>query len=155
MSRNQKREKRYLKTSNRYFKSIDQTGKIIFKDDKKIEFSYLTHDAIGLAGVMVPVTYVLQKSSDVSLFSFSIGYTQILLRDDQDTNNQNKFLTRNGKKYICLKESDGLRVVLRADGKIGGQWSLKIKIGLNELNEFPIEKKTDNNGRLDYDKKHF
>jgi hypothetical protein len=127
------------------------SGMIQFADKTTKPFSALLHDAEGLQGVAVPVTYTLEKSSDVAFLSLSIGLVHIDLDADQDPSNPDSFATRNRKKYVCLQEDDGIRVTARAKGKAGGKWSLNVTISGTALGDNPIEESTDGNGRLDHD----
>jgi hypothetical protein len=144
------------KSKKRSFRSVVKRNYMVYSDKSLKSIMHVFNEEIeGLRGRMVPVTYTLEKTGRTSLFSLSIGYTHIDLEQDQDPANDNQFSTRDGKKYTCFMEDDGLRITLRAEGKVGDSWTLNVMLGQSPLNDNPVEEyRPDENGRLDHDEKH-
>src|SRR5688572_13123008 len=103
---------------------------------------------------LVPITYVLVKSNEIELKRLYIGDTKIDLELDQDPNDPNRFATRGSKKYMCINDDEGLKVVLRADGNAGGGWSLEINRSGVALGDNPIEEFVDGQGHADHNSFH-
>ncbi|KIO77727.1 hypothetical protein TH53_07245 [Pedobacter lusitanus] len=118
-----------------------------------MKFFKLSHNAKGKSGKIVAVTYSLKKSANVTFLEngFNIGYTNIDLLKDQDSNPDN-FSTKGTQKYLCLQEDDGLQVTLYAGGMTGDFWTLDIQVDGVALAANPIKVYTDNKGNLDYNK---
>ncbi len=118
-----------------------------------MKFFSLSNTAKGKSGKIVAVTYSLSISSNVTLpdNGFSIGYTNIDLNHDQDSD-PNNFSTKGTQKYLCLLEDDGLQVTLYAGGMAGDFWTLTIQVDGVPLLTHPIKVYTDSNGHLDYNK---
>lgn len=118
-----------------------------------MKFFKLSHTAKGKSGKIVAVTYSLKKSSNVTFpeNGFSIGYTNIDLAQDQDSNPDN-FSTKGSQKYLCLLEEDGLQITLYAGGLSGDFWTLDIQVDGIALAANTIRVYTDTKGNLDYNK---
>ena len=108
--------------------------------------------ARGKTGKIIAVSYSLKKSAGVSIADngFNIGYTNINLGQDQDTD-PNMFSTKGKQKYFCLMEEDGLQVTLYASGMSGDYWTLDIQVDGVQVKEGTIKVNTDTEGHLDYD----
>ncbi len=132
-------------------KSNNRNKQRIIKEQPKTAF---VATAGATSDSLVPVTYTLTKSNDVVIKRLFIGDTKIDLEVDQDPGDPNKFATHGSKKYMCINDTQGLKVVVRADGKAGGSWSLEIERAGAALADNPIEEETDANGNLDHNKFH-
>ena len=122
------------------------------KSDSFERTSFTTVGAFSLS--LVPITYALTKSNDVELERLFIGDTKIDLELDQDPNDPNRFATRPSKKYMCINDDEGLRVVMFAGGNSGGGWSLEISRAGIPLGDNPIEESVDSQGRADHNAFH-
>jgi len=102
--------------------------------------------------VAVDVTYTLTKTNDVSFVanSFIIGDTPIDLAGDKDDNNT--FTSKH--PYHCLRQSNGLHVILGAFGHVGGSWKLEIKVDGTDLNDNPITENIGGTGHVDHNAFH-
>lgn len=116
-----------------------------------MKFFKLSHAAKGKSGKIVAVTYSLKKSSNVTFLEngFHIGYTNIDLSHDQDSDPDN-FSTKGSQKYLCLLEEDGLQVTLYAGGLSGDFWTLDIQVDGVPLAANTIKVYTNAKGNLDY-----
>ncbi len=118
-------------------------------------FSKLSHNAVGVTGTSVYITYTLTKSdAEVAIANLTIGYTIIDLIADLDTEDINTFKTRGAQEYLGLSEADGIMVSVNATGKVGSSWSLSISLDGVPLSDNPIEEETDDNGYLNHNQKH-
>jgi hypothetical protein len=116
-----------------------------------MNFFKLSSISKGKSGKIVAVTYSLKKSANVTFLEngFSIGYTNIDLAQDQDSN-PDSFSTKGSQKYLCLQEDDGLQVTLYAGGMSGDFWTLDIQVDGVPLAANTIRVSTDAKGNLDY-----
>lgn len=107
----------------------------------------------------VEIKYDLIISTDVSVRELYIGYTKILLRKDQDPEDMNHF-SSGTNSYQCTLRTEGLKVLVIADGMTGGYWKLKISLKssvdgtFKDINDSPIDKRTDDMGHLDHNQFH-
>ncbi len=108
----------------------------------------------------VLVKYDLVTTSNVSLRTMYIGFTEIELTKDQNPLNRNHFRTSDSKSYKCTVTDTGLKVQMIASGMEGDYWELKIKIrkqgatDYTDLSDNPIFEQTGSNGTLDHSEYH-